>query len=119
MRNADQSSRQLKVAELIKQGLANVFTRKRGLHINLIKNTITITDVRVSADLRHANCYFLPFANTLDTNQIIEALEDSKHAIRQQVTEYVKLRYSPELKFFYDKGAENALEVESCLQKIK
>ncbi len=118
MKNSENTSRQLRVASLIQQSLANIFARKRGLDINLIKHSITITSVRVSADLRHASCYFLPFDTSLDIAKILTALDESKYAIRKQVTESIKLRYSPELRFYYDKGAENAFAVEETLCKL-
>ncbi|MDX1917456.1 MAG: 30S ribosome-binding factor RbfA [Rickettsiaceae bacterium] len=119
MYNAEQSGRQKKVAELIKHSLANIFARKRGLHINLITNNITITNVKMSSDLKYAHCYFLPFTGSnLDAESLLSALSLSRHAIRQQVTEAVKLKYSPDIRFYHDLGAENAMEVESTLTKL-
>ncbi|NDB82256.1 MAG: 30S ribosome-binding factor RbfA [Alphaproteobacteria bacterium] len=119
MNNKQQTSRQKKVAELIKQSLANAFARKRGLHIDLIKHNITITDVRMSVDLKYAHCYFLPFiGSSIDAPSLLAALENSKMAIRHQVTESIKLRYSPEIRFYHDQAAENAMEVGSTLHKL-
>ena len=47
-----------------------------------------------------------------------DALDLSKFAIRHQVTETINMKFSPELKFYYDKGLENAIEVESVLKKV-
>ncbi|MDX2050469.1 MAG: ribosome-binding factor A [Rickettsiaceae bacterium] len=116
--NRSNTSRQLKVANLIKQILADVFSRKKGLDINLINNNITITRVEVTSDLRIAFCYFLPFGDFSLSDSITKSLEISKNIIRHQVTELAGLRFSPELKFRFDDGAKNAITVESTLQKL-
>lgn len=118
MKNVEKSSRQLKVANLIKQSLVEIFARGRKLDLYLIENKITITNVEVSQDLKHANCYFLPFGTKIDSKKILDALDSSKFAIRHQVTETINMKFSPELKFYYDKGLENSIEVESVLKKV-
>jgi ribosome-binding factor A len=118
MRHNEQSSRQQKVAGLIRESLVEIFTKAKKLDIRLMNNKITITDVRVSADLRHANCYFLPFGGLSKLEDIEEGLEISKYAIRQQVTEKINLKFAPELKFFYDSGAINAMDVEKVIKNL-
>ena len=119
MQKKNNSSRQLKVANLIKLSLIEVFTRGKKLDQRLIKHKITITNVKVSSDLKNANCYFLPFGNSINyKEEIIEAIEISKFAIRRQVTEDINLKYSPELNFMYDHGIENASEVEKALNQF-
>ncbi len=49
---------------------------------------------------------------------MLKALESSRNVIRHQLTELLKLKHSPELKFFYDRGAENAIEVDTILHQI-
>jgi ribosome-binding factor A len=118
MRNIEQSSRQLKVAGLIRESLVAIFAKGKKLDIRLFENKITITNVKVSADLRHANCYFLPFGNSNKLKEIEEGLELSKYAIRQQLTESINLKFSPEIRFIFDSGAVNAMDVERIIKNI-
>ena len=86
--------------------------------IRLIPMPLTITKVNISADLKVANCYFLPFNTNLSRNEILEALEESKYIIRQYVTKEINLKYSPEIRFFYDQAFENATKINLLLNKL-
>lgn len=86
--------------------------------IRLIPMPLTITKVSISADLKVASCYFLPFNTNLSRNEILEALEESKYIIRQYVTKEINLRYSPEIRFFYDQAFENAAKINLLLNKL-
>lgn len=119
MQNKENSNRQFKVANLIKLSLINVFAKGKKLDPRLLKHKITITNIKVSPDLKNASCYFLPFGNSAAYKaELIEAIERSKHIIRQQVTEDINLKYSPELTFFYDYGLENASDVEKAINNF-
>ncbi len=54
------SQRQLRVGEMIKQSLSMIFIRNEAKVPNLETNTITVTEVRMSPDLKIANAYVLP-----------------------------------------------------------
>ena len=55
------SQRQLRVGEMIKQSLSMIFIRNEAKVPNLETNTITVTEVRMSQDLKIAKAYVLPF----------------------------------------------------------
>ena len=80
--------------------------------------SLTITKVNISPDLKIANCYFLPFNTNLSSDIILEALEESKYAIRQHVTKEINLKYSPEIRFYYDQAFENAAKIEQLLKEL-
>lgn len=79
---------------------------------------LTIIKVNISPDLKIADCYFLPFNTNLSKDTILEALEESKYAIRQHVTKEINLKYSPEIRFYYDQASENAAKIEQLLKDI-
>lgn len=114
-----QSQRQLKVAELISMSVINCLRKGKGLDIRLYDMPLTITKVKVSADLRIASCYFLPFNTKLALEDISDALESSKYVIRHYVTKEINLKYSPELRFFHDDAFLNAARVEQLLSNLK
>lgn len=117
MREKEQSQRQLQVSQLINSSLIECFRRGGKLDHRLDAGPLSITKVNISPDLRIANCFFLPFNTKLTADEIIEALEESKYAIRDYVTRQVNLKYSPEIRFYYDAGFENAAHIEMLLKK--
>lgn len=79
----------------------------------------SITKVSVSKDLKLATCYFVPCVTAKSTpQQMLKALNDSKSFLRKYITQEVKMKYSPDLRFFYDSGLHNALEVDDVLKKL-
>ena len=119
IREREQSDRQLKVSQLINESLVKCLRKGKMLDPRLFDVPITITKVNISADLKIADCYFLPFNTKLSADELMEILEASKYAIRKFVTKEINLRYSPELRFHYDYGFENAAIVDSLLNKNK
>ena len=56
------SQRQLKVGETLKKIIANIFIKDKIILPSISTRNITITEVRVSPDLRHAKVYFIPLS---------------------------------------------------------
>ncbi len=113
------SQRQLKVAELIKLALIDVLKKGKVRDLRLINNEVTITHVDISPDLQIADCYFLPFGhNRLSEKEWLEAFEASKYGLRAMVTNKIVLKYSPELRFRYDRSFDNLSEVDRLLKSM-
>ncbi len=117
-REKEQSQRQLKVSQLIGAAIIDCLRRGKRIDVRLVTMPLTITKVNISADLQIANCYFLPFNTNLSSDVILEALEESKYAIRQHVTKEINLKYSPEIRFYFDQAFENAATIEQLLKKL-
>jgi ribosome-binding factor A len=116
-REKDQSQRQLKVSQGIYASLIECFRKGSKLDYRLDGCPLSITKVNISSDLRVANCFFLPFNTTLTPDDILLALEQSRFAIRDYVTRQVNLKYSPEIRFYYDAAFENFETIEKLLKK--
>lgn len=116
-REQEQSQRQMKVSQAINASLVDCFVRGSKLDPRLASCQISITKVNISRDLRSANCFFLPFNTSLSKEDILEALEESKYAIREHVTRMINLKYSPELVFYYDVSFENAMNINELIKK--
>ena len=116
-RNKIQSERQLRVSQLINNAVLKYFREGSLVDIRLINCPLTITKVTVSADLKIANCFVLPFNTELPAEEILEALEESAFEIRKFVTKEINLKYSSELRFFYDNCFEtvNIIEAQMML----
>lgn len=111
--------RQEKVAALINSALIEAIAKGKGIDPYLIDNKITITRVKVTVDLKIAYCYFLPFNSINEDKKLTIALQNSKNAIRTYINAKLKLRYSPDLRFYYDDSFNNAYIVEKLLQEHK
>ena len=118
MEPSDISTRQLKVGDLIKLALIDVLRKGKVKDPRLFDANVTVTEVKVSADLQIANCYIMPFTSKLSEAELIDAFEQSRFQLRGLVTKIVKLKFSPELRFFYDRGLANAHNIDDLLNKV-
>ena len=76
------SQRQLRVGEMIKQSLSMIFIRNEAKVPNLETNTITVTEVRMSQDLKIAKAYVLPLGGK-DAEETIDKLKEYSFLIRK------------------------------------
>ncbi len=113
------SHRQDRVASLIQAAVMDTLRKGRMMDERLIGYPLTVTRVSVTPDLKLATCYFLPFNTNLSEQDLSDALQSSARSIRISVTEKINLKYSPEIRFFYDKTFDNVNQVDLLLKKIK
>lgn len=118
VREKPQSQRQLKVSKAIHTSLIEYFRKGGQTDPKLIGFPMTITKINISPDLKSANCFFVPFNTKLTPDEISAALESARYSIRDFVTRKINLKYSPEIRFFYDSSYENLGLIESLLKKI-
>ena len=82
------SQRQLRVGEMIKQSLSMIFLRNEAKVPNLETNTITVTEVRMSQDLKIAKAYVLPLGGK-DADEVINKLKEYSFLIRKILSKKV------------------------------
>ncbi|MCC2646425.1 MAG: rbfA [Rickettsiaceae bacterium] len=112
------SQRQLRAANLIREALIEVLRNGKALDPRLITASVTVSDVKLSPDMKIATCFVLPFGlSKITEKDLIDALDASKYSIRALVTKKVNLKYSPELKFVYDSTFEQAFTIDKLLKK--
>jgi ribosome-binding factor A len=78
----------------------------------------TVTDVKVSDDLRDAKVYVLVDGNEDEIKAALKALQNAALFVRQQVAMNLSLRYAPHLHFVRDTAEENATRVSSLLSDL-
>jgi ribosome-binding factor A len=117
VRHKEQSQRQLKVAQTIHTSLVECFRRAGKLDPRLVGTSLSIIEVNISPDLRVANCFFVPFNTNLSVDDLLEALEESRYVIRDYITRQVNLKYSPEIRFYFDEGSKNITLIDELLKK--
>lgn len=118
-RHKEQSPRQQRVCQLINSAIIGYLRKGSVIDVRLIGCPITITKVTISPDLKIANCFFLPFNTKYSAEEILEALVASCHVIRKFTTSEINMKYSPEIRFYIDKGFENSILVDQLLDESK
>lgn len=108
------SQRQLRVGEEIRHVLAEILRRTEFHDPVLAKADLTISEVRMSPDLKHA----LVFATVLghkDIRPLLPALKRVAPFLRAQIAPRLGLRITPELKFVADEALDEATRINALL----
>jgi ribosome-binding factor A len=95
------SQRQLRVGEAIRRAMSEALARGEIHNDDLARMSITVGEVKVSADLRVATAYVLPLGGA-GAEEALKALNRSRGEIRHVVARGVLLKFVPELRFMID-----------------
>ncbi len=110
------SQRQLRVGEEIRHVLAGIFARGDIRDPELSGESITVTEVRVGADLKRATA-FVSRLGRPDVEALLPALRRAAPFLRSQLAHALRLRTVPELEFEADISLEYAMRVERLLRQ--
>ena len=110
------SPRQLRVGEMIKQSLSMLFLRNEAKVPHLETNTITVTEVRMSQDLKIAKVYVLPLGGK-NADESIEKLKENSFLIRKILSQKVIMKFLPKLLFRKDESFEYAEKIENLIKQ--
>ena len=112
------SQRQLRVGELIKQSLGQIFLRDEAKVPSLTTKNITVTEVRMSPDLKNARAYVIPLGGK-DTENAVNILTQFSHLIRKALSKKIDMKFLPIVYFVSDKSFDYAEKIEKLIQKNK
>jgi len=112
------SQRQLRVGELIKQSLGQIFLRDEAKVPTLETKNITVTEVRMSPDLKNAKAYVIPLGGK-DVENAVDILTQSSHLIRKALSKKIDMKFLPKVSFVGDKSFDYAEKIEKLIQKNK
>ena len=110
------SQRQLRVGEMIKQSLSMIFLRNEAKVPNLETNTITVTEVRMSQDLKIAKAYVLPLGGK-DADEVIDKLKEYSFLVRKILSKKIMVKFLPKLLFRKDESFEYAEKIENLIKQ--
>ena len=116
--NAPFSQRQLRVGELIKQSLGQIFLRDEAKVPSIITKNITVTEVRMSPDLKNARAYVIPLGGK-DTENTVNVLTQFSHQIRRALSKKIDMKFLPKVSFVGDQSFDYAEKIEKIIQKNK
>lgn len=109
------SVRQLRVGEEIRHCLAEIFGRGE-LHDPAVAGiSLTVTEVRISPDLRNATAFVLPFGGG-DIDIVLEALGRAAPYLRGRIGKQLRLRFLPNLSFRRDPSFDEATRIDAILR---
>jgi ribosome-binding factor A len=106
--------RRLRVAEEIRHTLAALFARREFRDPELAAADVTVTEVRISPDLRHASIFVTRLGRS-DVDALLPALRRAAPFLRAEVAHSVRLRYAPDLVFLADHGPDQAMAIDRLL----
>jgi len=110
------SMRTTRVAEQMKKEVASIVEQDvKDPRIGFI----TITNVDLSNDLRHAKIFFSSLGNEEEQKKSLEGLENAKGFIRKEIASRIQLRYAPEILFRIDNSIEHGVKISQILSQIK
>ena len=112
------SQRQLRVGELIKQSLGQIFLRDEAKVPAIDTKNITVTEVRMSPDLKNARAYVIPLGGK-DTEKTVSILTEFSHLIRKALSKKIKMKFLPKVYFVGDKSFDYAAKIEKLIQENK
>ena len=116
--NAPFSQRQLRVGELIKQSLGQIFLRDEAKLPVLETKNITVTEVRMSPDLKNARAYVIPLGGK-DSEETVHVLTKFSHLIRKALSKKIEMKFLPRVSFVSDKSFDYAEKIEKLIQRNK
>ena len=116
--NFTKSQRQLRVGEELRHLISNALLRESFYDQIIENNTITVTEVNVSPDLKNAKVYIMPLGGE-NKLEVLDSLNKSNGRIKKLISSNINLRQIPKLQFKIDETFEYAKKIENILQKIK
>lgn len=117
-RGGSPSLRQLRVGEELRHALVRVLAKGRLDDPALAGANITVTEVRVSPDLKAATAFVTPLGGA-DLQAAVTALNRAARFLRGQLGHELTLRYTPRLDFAADRSFEHATRMQTLLESAR
>ena len=112
------SQRQLRVGEMIKQSLSMIFLREETKIPELDTKSVTVTEVRMSPDLKTAKIFVIPLGGK-DKEKIIEKLKEFSFVIRKVLSKKIMVKFMPKLFFVNDDSFDYAEKIENLIRQTQ
>lgn len=112
------SQRQLRAGELVRHALVEIFRREDLRDPALSGFSITVTEVRMTPDLKQATVFSAPLGASIDPNkhpEIIKALNHAAPHLRHLLGERIDMKFTPALVFRSDESFAEARRIDELL----
>ena len=112
------SVRLLRVGEQVRHVLSDLLARGSVHDDVLTSHSVSITEVRMSPDLRHATVFVKPLLGR-DEEAVIKALRTNTAYLQREVAHRVRMKYAAKLKFLPDESFDEASHIDKLLRDPK
>ncbi|OYU68633.1 MAG: ribosome-binding factor A [Alphaproteobacteria bacterium PA2] len=112
------SQRQLRAGELIRHALVEVLRTEDINDEALSGVSVTLTEVRMGKDLRHARCFVEPLGGS-DALTVVKALNRHSKFLRGLLGRSIDMKFTPELTFVHDESFNEAARMEALFANPK
>ncbi|HTK36300.1 MAG TPA: 30S ribosome-binding factor RbfA [Caulobacteraceae bacterium] len=106
-REAGPTQRQLRAGELVRHALAAILREETLQDPALLDTSVTVTEVRMSPDLKHAICFVEPLGG-VQAQAVVDGLNRVAKFLRGRLARQIELKFTPDLKFIHDQSFEEA-----------
>lgn len=110
------SVRLLRVGEQVRHTLSDILTRGDVHDDTLTSHTVSVTEVRMSPDLRHATAFVKPLLGA-DEDVVLKALRTNTAYLQSEVARRVNTKYAAKLKFLLDESFDEGDRIGALLRK--
>ncbi|MFV0624828.1 30S ribosome-binding factor RbfA [Sphingomonas sp. ac-8] len=114
----ERSVRTLRVGEQVRHILSEILQRGDVHDETLARHMVSVTEVRMSPDLRHATVFVKPLLGK-DEEAVLKALRTNTAYLQREVAHRVKMKYAAKLKFLADDSFEEASHIDALLRDPK
>jgi len=118
MANEGPSVRVLKVGEQVRHVLADILQRGDVHDDTLASHLVSVTEVRMSPDLRHATVFVKALLGR-DEAAVLKALRTNTAYLQREVAKRVKTKFAAKLKFVSDESFEEGSHIDALLRDPK
>ncbi len=110
------SQRQLRAGELVRHALVDIL-RQGELHDEVLESiSVTVTEVRLSPDLKHAVCFVEPLGG-VQADTVLDALNRHARFLRGKLGREIDMKFTPDLKFVHDHSFDEAARMEALFRR--
>lgn len=110
------SQRQLRAGELMRHALVEILREEDFHDADLANAHVTVTEVRMSPDLRHAVCFVEPLGGA-HASEVVEALNRHARYLRGLLGRQIEMKFTPDLKFVHDPSFDEAARMASLFNR--
>ena len=101
---------------MIKQSLGMIFLKNEAKVPNLETNTITVTEVKMSQDLKVAKAFVLPLGGK-NADEAVNILKEFSFLIRKALSKKISMKFLPKILFAKDESFEYAEKIERLIKQ--
>jgi ribosome-binding factor A len=116
--NEEKSVRSLRVGEQVRHVLSEILQRGDVHDDTLANHLVSVTEVRMSPDLRHATVFVKPLLGK-DEDAVLKALRTNTAYLQREVANRVQTKYAAKLKFLADESFDEGSHIDALLRAPK